>query len=282
MRRNRLTALAALLVLGVPATARAQTFWDFVALNGPNPAGPGGDCSDNPGVQTGRCTYTNGTIAGNDKTVTKAGFGTVGFNAINGQPVPQGGTYLTVFQWFADQTTTPNDEKGVGVCRTDDVGAVSGHTCAPGAGGEVGESNSSNDAQWLILDLTGLTTGSILNSVTLASLTNNEAYRFLVCDTQAHAETQAGGDPGCGVYAGNSSANVLTVAVLAADQGKRWIRFQAGAGADGSCGGPTCHGDYLVQGISTTIPEPGTMVLLATGLVGLAGAGTLRRRKRNQ
>jgi len=281
MRRNRLTALAALLVLGVPATARAQTFWDFVALNNQptDPTGAGPDyCPsvDQVGNQPGRCTYTNGTIAGNDNTVTKAGFGTVGFNAVNGQPAVHAGTYLTVFQWFANQAVA-GDEKGVGVCRTDDVGATNGHSCAPGAGGEVGESNSgAGDAQWLVLDLTLLTPGSILNSVTLASLTSQEAWHFLSC-------SDAGFTANCHDYAGNSSANILQVNINSVDQSNRWLRFTAGAGLDGSCAGPTCHGDYLVQGISTTTtPEPGTMVLLATGLVGLAGAGTLRRRKRNQ
>lgn len=37
--------------------------------------------------------------------------------------------------------------------------------------------------------------------------------------------------------------------------------------------------DYLIEITATAVPEPMSMVLMATGLVGLAGAGLLRRRR---
>jgi hypothetical protein len=49
-------------------------------------------------------------------------------------------------------------------------------------------------------------------------------------------------------------------------------------------GGPLALGDvatiYAATGASTTVPEPGTSMLLATGLAGLIGSGLLLRRRR--
>jgi hypothetical protein len=49
-----------------------------------------------------------------------------------------------------------------------------------------------------------------------------------------------------------------------------------GFGADGE---PVMAGPYDPACSETVIPEPGSMILLATGLVGLGGAGLIRRRR---
>jgi hypothetical protein len=244
MNRNRLTTLAALLALAAPATARAQSsFWDFVALNGA-PAAPAN-------WPTGQVTYSS-------RTVTNPGYGSATFTGTLNTAIP--GNPLVVFQWYPDQFG-PLDEKGVALCRNSP-----GDLPAPCyTGGEIGESN---DTKWLRLDLTALTAGSILNSVTLTSLSFVESYLFQVCLDSGFSVCNTY----TGAATGSGAPGVYTIAMNPADQGSQYLQF--GKGLTG--------GDYAVQGITTTVPEPGTMGLLATGLVALMGAGTLRRRNRNK
>ncbi|HEV8149423.1 MAG TPA: PEP-CTERM sorting domain-containing protein, partial [Gemmatimonadales bacterium] len=147
--------------------------------------------------------------------------------------------------------------------------------------GEIGDdwnAGTQNGSQWLILDLNLITPGSAFLSVTLASLTNGETWFFQVCDT---GNANGTGFAGCSDYSGTSSGIVpaiYTTNLSPTDYGKRWARFTPGIGG------------YVVQGIETdntfngtfVAPEPGTMGLLATGLVALAGVGALRRRKRTR
>jgi len=63
--------------------------------------------------------------------------------------------------------------------------------------------------------------------------------------------------------------DTLTLPVV---QNGNWFRFKPNTST-------SFPGGYLVQGITTVAPEPGTMVLLATGLVALAGVGSLSRRR---
>jgi len=144
MNRIRLTAVAALLLAAVPATARAQTFWDFVALN---PSGPGFLGPD--------------VIVAGPYNVCNGALGCVAFSSNNP-------TTNVLFKWHSDNVSA-NDEKGVGYCNN-----LGGRVCN---GDEVGDL-----ADWLLLDLSGLAPGTAVLSITIASL-DLESYRFDLCAT---------------------------------------------------------------------------------------------------
>ncbi|HTL05140.1 MAG TPA: hypothetical protein VL241_05290, partial [Gemmatimonadales bacterium] len=130
MNRIRLTAVAALALAALPATARAQTFWDFVALNGV-PAAQG-----NPPVNVaGPYNVCNGAL---------------GCVALSSNV----STVHVVFKWNSPDTQVP-DEKGVGLCQP------SGRVCD---GDEIG--NVPNQSPWLLIDLSGLAPGTSVLSVT--------------------------------------------------------------------------------------------------------------------
>jgi hypothetical protein len=226
MSRARMLAVSALLVAAVPATARAQSFWDLVSLQN-----PGATC----------CTYnasaTNYTI----------------FNGAESVFLFQGDPTITNNQvslkWHSDNVA-PLDEKGVGLCRLN-----AQRVCE---GDEIGD----QETGWLAIDLFGLGT-NVVTSVTLASLSDGEAFWFAYCTDGAATTCDA-------PQLGTSFAGVLT---LTAPQTQRYLVFKNGTG------GPIGN-NYLVQGFTTTVPEPGTMGLLALGLVGLSGAGLVRRRRK--
>jgi hypothetical protein len=268
MNRNSLAGLAAIFALVLPATARADTFWDFIALNGA-PASEG-----SPSVGYSSRTVTNSALGSS-----------VNFSAALAPGYL--GTARVVFNWFSRENNVENgkDEKGVGICRasSNPLDPVDAAGCYEGS--EIGDSPS---AQWLILDLTGLVTGTILKSITLASLNVLESFYFEVCSSSAFTT--------CSAYFGTSTPLVVpsiwVIDVNSSDQSWRWVRFKGGlTAAPGYNGGP---GGYGVQGITTdlsvtgggvggnVVPEPATMGLLATGLVALAGVGALRRRRRTR
>ena len=227
MSRARLLAVSALLAAGVPATARADSFWDLVALQN-----PGATC----------CSYnasaTNYTI----------------FNGAESVFLFQGDPTITNNQvslkWHSDNVA-PLDEKGVGLCRLS-----ARQVCE---GDEIGDPGTG----WLVIDLFGLGS-NLVTSVTLASLSNGEAFNFAFCTSGDATTCDA-------AYTGFSSAGVLTIT---APQTQRYLVIKNGVG------GPVGN-NYIVQGFTTTVPEPGTMGLIALGLVGLSGAGLARRRRKD-
>ena len=256
MNRNRIAAFAAVLALAAPAAAQAQdVFWDFVALNGGPPQA-------NP--PAGRLYYT--TPPG--QTVNNGANGSVKFTGQLKAGAPVGDNALVVFQYYNNQFAA-GDEKGVGVCR-DSANPLDQGPCY--TGGEIGEDSADiAGAQWLILDLTGLTAGSLFKAVTLSSLTFQESWFFEVCTSSAFTTCT----PYNGVSANSGVPGIYTINLAVSDYSSRWARF--GVGRSG--------GDYVVQGITTNlnvVPEPGTMGLLATGLIALAGVGAMRRRNRKQ
>jgi hypothetical protein len=252
MQPRRWKAIVAALLVA-PATAVGQsTFWDFVALNGA-PAQP---------AAFGANALYNGAAG---QIVANSFFGSVSFTAQLGPGTSPGYNPLVVFLHRPDAQTA-GDGKGVGVCTqfggpTDPAGPCD-------ADREIGHNYNEQQrsgVEWLILDLNGLRPGSAFQSVTLASLQNRQTYYFQVCSDGAFLD--------CSTYAGagnQTTTSIHTVNLPSADWNKRWARFGPG----------TNHvGGYVVHAITTSLPEPGTMGLLATGLVALAGAGLLRRRR---
>jgi hypothetical protein len=240
---KRLSILAVALLAGIPATARADILWDLV-----HDAGSGGDY-------------------GTTKTASNAGFGSI---------TASSQTTVHVFGNFYDAggdnggngplgaynmaSATPNiQEKGFGMC-------VPGTNCTAPPANEIGLSPNTGS---LYLDLTGVTNSGPLNHIWLASVQPNENYAIYGSLTGTAPLT---GTSYVLICSGNQPTISGAIADCAVGANYKFLRFDPGAA-----------GDFSVQALrfSSTVPEPGTMGLLATGLVALTGAGFIRRRKKN-
>lgn len=100
----------------------------------------------------------------------------------------------------------------------------------------------------------------------------------IAISTGGGGSTSAPVDTGCGLFEWDPDLALL-------DPSYSRGSFNVGAGDHQIDIGITAYDFYGVGAIralslNTVVPEPATMVLLATGLVGLAGAGAVQRRKR--
>jgi hypothetical protein len=127
---------------------------------------------------------------------------------------------------------------------------------------------------------------------------NTDPIIFAICTTNPGGLPDGCPDPETLYYAGPASNNIddelhattVTAAFwnglgfgLAAPAGSTVIGFENRTFTDN----PPSDWDYndivfAIEGVETTIPEPATMGLLALGLVGLSGAGLIRRRRSNK
>lgn len=254
----RAATAAAILGLVAPTAARAQTFWDFAQM-----AGVGGD------LGTSR-TFNFGAGYGSVTVRSSTGFDLYGRNY--GQPVT-------------------NPDKGLGLC---DIGPANHPDCAHGSNSgssyEIGDLPT-NAGGFITIDFSGLLVPLI--SIKLSSLGHNADYAHVYTYTtggSANCSTASYADQGNKTDNDNDQFYLLSGAPyptadcvkLGSDSGNQfWSNW---------CWNTVDNGDYLLMGIWTDVPgigtgqsvapEPASMTLLATGLVGMMAAARRRRSKK--
>ena len=260
----RAAMAAAILGLVAPTAARAQQFWDFAQM-----AGVGGDLGASR-------TFSFG-----------AGYGSVVVRASNG------------FDLYGRNYGQPatNPDKGLGLC---DIGNADHPDCAHGSNSgssfEIGDLPT-NAGGFITIDFSGLLVP--LNSIKLASLSQGSDYAHVYtyttagsanCSTASYTDQGNKTDNNSDQFFLLSGApyNTADCVKLGSDShqgaGWQWINycFTYDQTVD--------KGDYLLQGIWTDVPgigtgqnvtpEPASMTLIATGLVGMMAAARRRRSKK--
>jgi PEP-CTERM motif-containing protein len=256
MKRINALATSIALLAAVPATARADILWDLV-----HAAGSGGDygtskvlnaanqiglvCGASNSLTCGTITASSQTdvhVYGNDYDNGGNNGGSGALGAYNMAGVP---------------------EKGLGMCF-----AGSGTNGCDLASPPFHEVDIAPATGPLYLDLSLVANSGALNHLWLASVQAGEGYEVY--------GSLAGTGPTTGttyvlICSGSAPTIGDDIADCAVGANYKFLRFHS-----------VTNGDFSVQALrfSSVVPEPGTMVLLATGLVALTGAGFVRRRNK--
>jgi hypothetical protein len=190
------------------------TTWDFALLAGPD--GP----------------------QGNPKTFTIPGQGSIIATVVEAESNPG-------FQvWSKGFNDAPlSDERGLGICGDYGTGGICG-SVGPSASNEIGDTFPDSAGNLtltpsLVLNFTGLTTGSVVDSVTLGSLEFGEGYSMLwsadgVTYTQLARAARTTG-----------TSNVVAFHI---QPGVNYLRFDQGPGSAVS--------DYVVVTVHVVLPKP--------------------------
>jgi hypothetical protein len=281
---KRLTAVATSIALlaALPATARADILWDLVHNAGaPDPTTGSYGATTRALTNDPVCGAANNLTCGTITARSNSALFIVGndyYEIVGGDGTPPdqnngGAGSLGPYSMGAFS------EKGLGLCIAGSSASPNGCLSAAPPFKEIDADAGVNN---LFLDLTLVQNSGGLNRLWLTSTQDNEDWIVFGTTAGVIGDGTTGYVEIChgtgNVTAGQGASGFVDIATCGVtDVGYKFLKFS-------SVGGDGFSGDFSVQALRfsslSVVPEPGTMGLLATGLVALTGAGFIRRRNK--